>query len=283
MLSVLILTFNEESNISDCIESLPWRSDLHVLDSGSTDGTREIAISLGAIVIERAFKNYADQRNFGLQLPFSNEWIVMLDADERMTPELAVEIEQAVMSNIDDAAMMLVRRKDIFMNRWLRRSSGYPTWFTRVVRSGRVSVLREVNERYEAKGRSVQLHEHILHFPFIKGIDWWFERHMRYSTMEAQLILADAHGDRATVLDLLSSDPLKRRRAAKFFANRLPGRPFLVFFYLYIFRFGFLDGVAGYTFASMRMSYEVMMDSKVAVERGRQGAVSANQRSDRDG
>ena len=96
MISALILTFDEEVNIADCIASLPWRSDVHVLDSGSRDRTQEIARALGAKVTERLFTNYADQRNFGLALPFAHEWIVMIDADERVTPELAREIEQHV-------------------------------------------------------------------------------------------------------------------------------------------------------------------------------------------
>lgn len=263
MLSVLILTYDEEVNIAACIESLPWRGDVHVLDSGSRDGTVEIARSLGAKVVSRPFTNYADQRNFGLALPFANEWIVSLDADERMTPELAREIDGRLNRDCSDVAMLRVRRKDMFMGRWLRRSSGYPTWFPRVFRRGRVKVEREINEVYLADGRVDQLREHILHFPFNKGLDWWFERHNRYSAMEASVLETERAGQ-LSLSAIASRDPGMRRAALKGLAYRLPGRPFLAFAYLYLVRLGFLDGRAGYTYASMRLAYEIMIDAKIA-------------------
>jgi glycosyltransferase involved in cell wall biosynthesis len=264
MISALILTFDEEVNIADCIASLPWRSDVHVLDSGSRDRTQEIARAHGAKVTERPFTNYADQRNFGLALPFAHEWIVMIDADERVTPKLAREIEQHVAEADDDTAMFRVRRKDMFMGRWLRRSSGYPSWFPRVIRRGRVRVAREVNELYACDGLARQLTEHLTHYPFNKGIDWWFERHARYSSVEARLLTSRDDVARASWAHLFSYDPLTRRAALKRLAYSLPGRPFLSFLYLYFVRLGFLDGPAGYHYASMRMAYEVMIDTKAA-------------------
>lgn len=262
-LSVLILTFNEERNIAECIRSVPWRQDVHVLDSESGDDTRRIAGELGATVHCRPFTDFADQRNFGLCLNFANEWIVCLDADERMTPELAREIEFHAKGSADDLAMMIVRRRDIFMRRWLRRSSGFPTWFPRVFRRGSVSVCREVNERYEARGRVKRLDGHLVHFPLNKGLEWWFERHNSYSTLEARAL-----SGRAKLPDIramASADPLVRRQALKALAYSMPFRPFLTFVYLYIVRLGFLDGSPGYQFACMRMAYEIMIDAKRAV------------------
>lgn len=264
MISVLILTLDEEVNVGDCITSLPWRDDIHVLDSGSRDRTQQIALSHGAIVTERNFTNYAEQRNFGLALPFVNAWIVMMDADERMTPELAREIEQQIAAADDHTAMLRVRRKDMFMGRWLRRSSGYPSWFPRVMRRGRVRVEREINEVYTCNGSTRELTEHLIHHPFNKGMDWWFERHARYSTAEARLLLHGEEATSVTWIHLLAREPLKRRAVMKRLAYILPGRPFLTFLYLYFVRLGFLDGSAGYHFASMRMAYEVMIDAKAA-------------------
>ena len=212
---------------------------------------------------ERSFTNYADQRNFGLALPFAHEWIVLIDADERMTRELSREIEQPSAGADDDTAMFRVRRKEMFMGRWSRRSPCYPSWFPRVMRRGRVRVEPEINEFYACDGRAGELTEHLIHYPFNKGIDWWFERHGRYSSAEARLLTA-----RERVISswdhLLSSDPLKRRAALNHLAYSLPGRPFLSFLYLYFIRLGFLDGRAGYHYASMRMAYEVMIDAKSA-------------------
>jgi len=261
MISALILTYNEEANIADCVASLPWRQDVHVLDSVSSDKTVEIALRLGAKVTPRAFTNYAEQRNAGLALPFANEWIVMLDADERMTPELAREIDTALSQVGIDVAMYRVRRKDMFMGRWLRRSSGYPTWFPRLMRKGRVRVEREINEAYVANGATRELAGHIEHYPFNKGLDWWFARHNSYSTAEARLLSAD-DTKRWRFIDCFSRDPGRRRAGLKGLAYSLPGRPLLIFLYLYIVRLGFLDGHPGYRFATMRLAYEIMIDAK---------------------
>ncbi|RWQ02827.1 MAG: glycosyltransferase family 2 protein [Mesorhizobium sp.] len=263
MPSVLILTYNEAVNIADCIASIPWREQIYVLDSESTDGTAKIAEEMGAVVVTRPFTDYADQRNFGLTLAGLDEWIVMLDADERMTRELAAEIEHHIETADASVAMFRVRRKDLFLDRWLRRSSGYPTWFPRVFRRGRVLVERKVNESYRADGSAKELEGHILHFPFNKGLDWWLERHNRYSTMEARLIRGTPITLR-TVRCLVSRDPGARREAQKNLAYRIPGRPFLVFIYLYIVRLGILDGAAGYQFACLRLAYEIMIDAKAA-------------------
>lgn len=261
MISCLILTLDEEVNIEACIRSLPWRDDIYVLDSCSSDSTPQKANELGAHVISRKFTDYADQRNFGLALPFKHDWIVMIDADERMTTELAREIEEAV-NRSEPFAMMLVRRKDIFLGRWLRRSSGYPTWFPRVIRRNCVRVLRVVNEEYEARGDKFLLKEHLVHLPFNKGVEWWYTRHNIYSTFESTTLAQKNLGLSVKAVNLFSQDPLKRRAAAKQILYRLPMRPFWVFIYLYIFKFGFLDGVAGYQYALMRLSYEIMIDAK---------------------
>jgi glycosyltransferase involved in cell wall biosynthesis len=265
--SVLILTYNEAVNIAACIGSLPWHDDVHVLDSGSTDETATIAERMGATVHFRTFTNYADQRNFGFSLPFRHDWIVMLDADERMSADLAAEIDRFLVRAGSEFAMARVRRKDIFMGRWLQRSSGYPTWFTRIVRRGRVRVERDVNEEYVPDGRVEALAGHILHYPFNKGIDWWFERHNRYSTMEAERLQMERSSARIAFSDAFARDAARRRACLKQILYRIPGRHIVVFLYLYVFRLGFLDGRPGYTYALMRAAYEIMIDAKMTANR----------------
>lgn len=266
MISVLILTKNEEVNIGPCIGAIPWRDDIWVLDSGSSDRTVAIATQMGARIHQRTFTDYADQRNFGLSLPFANDWILMLDSDERMTPGLAEEIERKIKSASATTAIFRVRRRDIFMGRWLRRSSGYPTWFPRVFRKGQVRVERPINEVYTTEGTIEILDHDLIHHPFNKGIDWWFERHNCYSSAEAELLTEKNNFSANSIANLVSKDPLMRRAALKTLFYRLPARPFLAFFYLYIARFGFLDGRAGYHYATMRMAYEIMIDAKVATK-----------------
>jgi hypothetical protein len=155
-----------------------------------------------------------------------------------------------------------MRRKDMFLGRWLRRSSGYPTWFGRLMRVGRVRIEREVNEEYIADGDVIHLHSHLIHYPFNKGISYWIERHNRYSTLEA-LATIRSRADPISVRRLLSPDPVARRRTLKQIAYRLPLRPSIVFCYWYFLRMGFLDGRAGYIYSRMRASYERLIDLKV--------------------
>lgn len=266
-ISVLILTFNEEANLPQCLDSCAWCDDIVVLDSLSTDRTREIARARGVRVHERPFDHYAAQRMAGLSLDYRHPWVLMVDADERTPPDLVAEMQRRVGAAGEDTTLFRMRRKDFFLGRWLRRSSGYPTWFGRLVRPAHVRVEREVNEEYLTDGKVAYLDAHLHHFPFNKGIAWWFERHNRYSTMEA-----DALAKAAAPLHLrhlCSADPIARRRALKALAYRLPLRPGLVFLYWYIVRLGLLDGRAGLTFSLMRAQYELLINLKVLEARRR--------------
>ncbi|MDI9432167.1 MAG: glycosyltransferase family 2 protein [Planctomycetota bacterium] len=267
--SVLILTLNEEANLPGCLESVGWSDDVVVFDSFSTDRTVEIAESAGARVVRRRFDNYAAQRNAALtEVEYKHPWVLMLDGDERISAEARSEIERAL-TNSNGTTLYRVRRKDMFTGRWLKRSSGYPTWFGRLFRVGRVRVEREINEQYHTDGEVGYLENHLIHYPFSKGVAFWLERHNRYSTMEARALVEESRA-RLGIGGLFSSDPTVRRRAGKQLAYRLPCRPFLVFCYLYFFRRGFLDGMPGLTYCRLRAIYEYMIDLKVRELRRRE-------------
>ncbi len=268
--SILILTLNEEANLAKCIESCSWSDDIVVFDSMSVDRTLEIAREKGARVLQREFDNYAAQRNAALTtVPYRHPWVLMVDADERVSPELAVEIDMAIAAAGSEVALFRMRRKDYFLGRWLRRSSGYPSWFGRLVRLGRVRVEREVNEEYVTDGRIEHLKGHLHHYPFNKGVAYWFERHNQYSTMEAMAKLS-LHRDRIALRNIFKRDPIDRRRALKQLLYYVPLRPLIVFLYLYIVRLGILDGRAGFYFSRMRAAYEMLIDLKVVENRRRQ-------------
>ena len=262
-ISVLILTLNEEVNLPRCLESLSWCDDVVVLDSFSADRTVGVADALGVRVVQREFDNYASQRNFGLnEIKYSNPWLLMVDADEVVPPELVQEI-RSVLADSDDAfCLYRLRRKDYFLGRWIKRSSGYPTWFGRLVRIGRVRVEREINEEYITDGKVGYLVSHFHHYPFNKGFASWLEKHNRYSTMEARLIIQGGI-DWPSFKSFFASDPAIRRKALKAFVYHMPGRPLLVFFAFYLLRLGFLDGQAGFAFCLLRCFYEFMINCKV--------------------
>jgi glycosyltransferase involved in cell wall biosynthesis len=268
--SILILTLNEEINLPACIDSCAWSDDIVVFDSMSKDRTLQFAQEKGARIVQRHFDNYAAQRNAALTtVDYKHPWVLMVDADERVTPELAREIAKAVSGASADVAMFRMRRKDYFLGKWLRRSSGYPTWFGRLVRVGRIRVEREVNEEYIADGGVGHLDAHLHHYPFNNGIAYWFERHNRYSTMEAAA-KARVRDEPIAMGALMSGDPIDRRRALKRMLYRMPLRPMIIFLYLYIVRLGILDGRAGFHFSRMRAAYEMLIDLKVIEARRRQ-------------
>jgi glycosyltransferase involved in cell wall biosynthesis len=271
-ISVLILTLEEEVNIGACLDSVSWSDDVVVLDSLSTDRTVEIAQAQGARVVQRRFDSYAGQRNFGLQeIQYRHPWVLMLDADERVPDDLRDEMRAAVAASAESVALWRMRRKDHLLGRWIRGSSGYPTWFGRLARVGKVRVERPINEEYHAAGEVRQLQSHLHHFPFNKGLSAWLAKHDRYSSMEATLRM---EGGRMSWRwrDFAATDATVRRRALKAFLFRMPGRPLITFVALYFVRGGMWEGRAGLTFCLLRTWYEYMIDCKcIELERRRQG------------
>ncbi len=262
-ISVLILTLNEAPNLAACLDSVAWCNDIVILDSLSTDSTAEIARTRGARIEQRKFDDYASQRNFGLrEIAYRNPWVLMLDADERVPPDLREEMQQALESAPSEICLLRVRRRDHLFGRWIRRSSGYPTWFPRLSRIGHVWIERPINEEFKTDGQVGSLRGHLDHYPFNKGFHEWIAKHDRYSTMEAQLLFSS----KAPVWrwrDLMARDPVRRRAALKALIYSLPARPALMFIALYFVRGGILEGRAGCTFCALRAWYEFMIDCKV--------------------
>lgn len=262
MISALVLTYNEENILDKCLEALNFTDEVIVFDSFSNDRTLEIARNHGAKVIQREFDNYANQRNTALEsISRNSDWILMVDADEIVTEELKLEI-LSVITNPKASSMYRVRRKDIFQGKWIKQSSGYPTWFPRLFRRGEVRVEREINEEYYTEGQEGVLHEHLIHYPFNKGLSWWFDKHNRYSQMEAERLMLELK-ERVEIKNLFSKDPVTRRKAQKQFIYKLPCKHWLIFIGLYFFRGGFINGKAGYTFCKLRKTYEWMIELKM--------------------
>jgi glycosyltransferase involved in cell wall biosynthesis len=230
---------------------------VHVFDSCSTDRTAEIARAAGVHLTERAFDNYAAQRNAALTgLAFKYEWIFILDCDERLNPKLYEEMKAATAAAPEDLHAFRVRRDDYFMGAWLKHVQIMP-FYTRLVRRGRVRYVREINEVLEVDGRIGQLETSFAHYPFSKGLARWFDKHNVYSSMEARIVvqgsfLADASWKTA----LFDRDFHKRRRAQKAIFYTLPGRPLLRWAYMMFYRKGILDGQAGWTYATLQAFYE---------------------------
>jgi glycosyltransferase involved in cell wall biosynthesis len=260
--SALILTLNEEINIEACLAGLAWCDDVVVLDSVSRDQTTAIAERCGARVVQRPFDNWASHQNWALQhIEFRHPWVLYLDADERCTPELRDEVLGRATPDAPEAAFR-IRRKDFYMGRWLRHAQLYPTWLVRLVRPGKIRYERLVNPVAHVEGPVGALHEHILHYPFSHGVAHWIARHNNYSDLEAQELMKVHLGAERAPGSLLDRDPNARRRALKNLFYRMPARPLLKFIYYLLWRRGFLDGRAGWTYASLQAIYEYFIDCK---------------------
>ncbi|MGI4827600.1 MAG: glycosyltransferase family 2 protein [Janthinobacterium lividum] len=278
MVSVLILTFNEALDLPDALGSVAWSDDVHVLDSGSPDDTVKIAQNAGAHVHRRAFDNYATQRNFGLQLPFRYPWLLILDADERLTPGLSAELQEIAASSPVDVSAYRLRRRDFLFGTWLKHAQLSP-FYIRLVRPERARYTRSINEVLEIEGPVLDLAEPLDHFPFSKGLTWWVTRHNRYSSMEAELIVGQSGLQNPSLRTALgfgagAPDFHTRRLHQKAIFYKLPGRPLIKWCYMMFVRGAILDGPAGWTYATLAAFYEYLIVVKTKELRLKRDAVS---------
>ncbi len=164
-ITALVLTLNEEDNIAECLKTLVWADKVLVLDSGSTDRTVEIAQSLGAQVFFHPFKNYADQRNYALGL-IQTEWVLFVDADERVPPELAAEIREV--AEEEGFSGWWVPRKNYICGRWIRHGGWYPDYQLRLLRpeKARYDPAWEVHEIVVIEGKTGYLRNHLIHYNY---------------------------------------------------------------------------------------------------------------------
>jgi glycosyltransferase involved in cell wall biosynthesis len=269
--SILILTKNESSNITACLEALRGFDDIVVLDSLSTDGTQAIARGMGATVIERAFDNWAAHQNWAMEhIHFRHPWVFYLDADERMTPELRAEIEAIAADERRAPVAYFCGRRNFFMGKWIRHAMP-PGMIMRFFRPGRIRFERLVNPVPKVDGRVGHLRNMFDHHNFSKGLTEWIDKHNKYSLLEAMEGMKTV--ERGTGLSaLFSSDRFQRRQALKELSFRMPLRPWLKFLWMYVLKRGFLDGRAGYTYCRLQAMYEYMIVLKMReIERNRRG------------
>ena len=233
--SVTIITLNEAAHIAAAIDSASWADEVIVVDSGSTDETLAIARSKGARVDVRAWTGYVDQKNFAATLA-RHDWIFSLDADERVTPELASEVRSLLASNLVHAGYR-VPRVTYHLGRWIRTTDFYPDFQTRFYDRRRARWHgKYVHESVQVDGEAGRLRHELLHYSY-RDLRDHLDRINRYSTLAARQMLEN--GRRARMLDLLMHPP------AAFLRN-------------YILRKGILDGTAGLTL-SMVNSYAVFL------------------------
>ena len=267
--SVMIPALNEAKNLPRCLDHLAWADEIVIVDSNSKDQSAEIAQEYGARVVQFKWNGaWPKKKNWALRnVDFKHEWVLIVDADEWITPELADEIAEAVKSQTNVG--YYVNRKFIFMGGWIKHCGYYPSWNLRLIKRGKGEYERltdigdtgsgdnEVHEHVVANGPVVHLNYDMLHFAF-PSIHVFMEKHNRYSNWEAAVEFARSHGESSVIGEKLSG-----RRRLKNFSRHLPFRPTLRFLYSYVLKGGFLDGRPGYVFCRLLAMYEFMSVSKL--------------------
>jgi len=261
--SIVVLTSNEEINLPDCLGSVRWCDDVHVVDSGSTDRTGEIARARGAHWTYHPFVSFAEQRNWALEnCGVKYEWIFFLDADERATDTFTEALREAIDKADDSVAGFYCCSRTILSGRWLKRADAFPKWQFRVMRAGRAEFTDYGHGQREmkVKGEKRYVREPYTHYPFNKGWAAWWTRHNRYSGEEARMRVRE----RINWKDIFYEDGSGRNKALKPFVSRLPGWPVLRFIADYLVRGGFLEGYPGFIYCASTAYYELLIQLKMA-------------------
>lgn len=271
-ISVLILTFNEEIHIKRCIESLlPITSNIFIVDSYSTDSTVDIAKSLGAKVYQNKWTNYAKQYQWGLDnCSIDTEWIMRMDADEYILPELSKEITLKIQSIDDRISGVFVKRRVMFMARWIKHGSYYPIWLLRIWRhkKGRIEE-RWMDEHIKLiAGDTIQFDNDLID-DNLNDLTWWTNKHNHYATREAIDILNTIYEFKLydeVEADLFGTQE-QRKRKLKNVYSRLPlfFRPCIYFIWRYFIKLGFLDGKQGLIWHFLQgFWYRFLVDAKIS-------------------
>ena len=265
-LAVVILTFNEEQNLPGCLESLRvLNSQVYVVDSGSVDTTIEIATTFGATVVTHAWCGYAAQMNWALEnIPTSFEWIMRVDADERLTEELATEIEGALPQLPSTTTGVLIKRRTYFLGKWMRYGGLYPTWLLRIWRCGFAHCeQRALDEHIVLESGDMREFMHDLIDDNRKGLSHWINKHNAYADLEINDIHASPQSDSHQHLHASAA----RRRFLKeklYWRSPLLIRAVLYWFFRYVLLLGFLDGRVGFVYHFLHAFwYRVLVDAKL--------------------
>ena len=268
----IILTYNEEQHIARCMASLlPLCQSILVIDSGSTDNTAVIARYLGAEVLVRPFTSHADQVNAAIDyLDGRKGWLLRLDADEYLMEGAGAAIREAIETKPDGVAGLLLRRRIIFMGRWMRWGGAYPVWILRLWRNGQGRCeQRWMDEHIRVGGKTGYVDADFAD-ENLKPVGWWTEKHNAYASREAIEVLDRKYRLRRPADDRaerLHGPAARKRWIKENIYNRLPGalRAQLYFVLRYIFMLGFLDGRQGYFFHVLQAFwYRTLVDAKVA-------------------
>ncbi len=260
--SAIVHTLNEERNLDACLNALAWVQDIYIVDSGSTDRTCEIARKYTPHVAVREGNRgtLVEQRNWALEnLPLATDWVLIVDADEIVEPELRDEVKAILRCPPAEKDGYWCRFKNVFMGRWIKHASMYPTWSLRLFRHKIVRYERRcVNSHPQLQpGRAGYLQGHLWHEDH-DGLGAYLLRAVEFARLEAieYSKVEEESSRRVFSLAAFLESRAARRRQLKLLFIKLPFRPILLFVYLYVVRGGFLDGHPGFAYSCVKSIQE---------------------------
>jgi glycosyltransferase involved in cell wall biosynthesis len=266
-LAFIILTKNEEANLQQCLASISTlQADVFVIDSGSTDNSVRIAISMGAVVLTHPFKNYADQMNWAIRnIQTSAEWIFRLDADEYVTPELCRELEAKLPAIGSEICGLHVRRRFHFLGKWIKHGGMYPLSHLRLWRRGTASCEERWMDEHMQLNTGLTHHlENDIVDRNNKDLTFWIDKHNWYSSRELQDMKGlTVHSGSYVALD---GQAARKRWLKESLYARAPRfwRAFGFWIFRYFFLLGFLDGKEGLVFHFFQAFwYRFLVDAKL--------------------
>ena len=268
--TVVILTFNEEQNLAACLDAVrPWAANVFVVDSGSTDATLRIAEARGATVVTHPFKTHALQWQWALAtLPIATDWVLALDADQQVSPELAAAIAAHVAAPGEARGAFLCRRQ-VFRGKWIRFGGYYPKYLLKLFRRDAVTIDEGdlVDHHFTVADRTVKLDGDLIEDNRNEArIADWTAKHNRYAVLQAQQEIRERGETSRLSITALTGAPDVRIRYLKQVWSGLPvfARPCVYVFYRYILRFGFLDGKQGFVFHVLQgFWYRLLVDINI--------------------
>lgn len=267
MIDVMVITFNEALNLPHCLQALQgWTNNVFVIDSGSTDGTQEIARSMNAQVVHHAWEGYARQKNWGLRnLPFKADWVLIVDADEVITPAVREHLLRIAERPVDDVKEngFFINRLTIFLGQPIRHCGFFPSWNMRFFKRGLALYEdREVHEHMIVADPVGYIKEPMLHDDR-RGLEHFIAKHNRYSTLEAKASYKELTNPRAVGEANVTADARRRRWLKRNVAPYLPSPGLWRFVYMYFIRLGILDGRVGLDFCRFIAMYDYMVSLKL--------------------
>lgn len=272
-ISVIILTYNEEKNIEECLRSVfGWVSEIFIVDSYSTDRTIEIARKYTNKIYQHPFENYSAQRNWAQDsLPISNEWVFHLDADERATSELKIELQNIFSGSINEFDGFFVSRRTFFLGRWIRHGGHYPTYHLRIFKKNKGRCEERLyDQHFYVNGKTKVLKGDIID-TISSDLSDWVYRHNKWAIQEAVEFFKSnyswaSENNNRKIKGCRTGNPIEKRRWFRERYYELPifFRSFLYFLYRYFFKLGFLDGNEGLIFHFLQgFWYRFLVDAKI--------------------